>query len=168
MLSVGQEKGNSINNNPYKWFNLIGKEAPVFKSRLIFRDSFDLNLMKDTVLVLNFWFIACKPCRPEIPYLNKLQEKFKRKKFKLISVAWNKEEEFVKLYDSVTKTIILDSLKINYPIIPDGNWISKKYSVSSYPRTFVIKKGIISQILIFTNQPEESYNRWTKEIKRLL
>ena len=164
----GQNNDTSKITDPSKLFELIGKKTPLFKARLLSGEYFDLSLMKDTVIVLNFWFIQCQPCRPEIPYLNKLAAKFKNRKFKLISIAWNTENEFRKLYDPLSKKIILDSLRIGYNIIPDGHWISLKYSVYSYPRTFIIQNGLVKQVLFFTNDPKGSYERWKKEIRKLL
>src|SRR5215210_3754645 len=87
---------NNITAEPdglFKSLALIGKKAPQFNSNTISGKSFDLSLMKDTVVVLNFWFIQCKPCKAEIPYLNKLHDEFKGEKFKLISLAWNNIDE---------------------------------------------------------------------------
>ena len=142
-----------------KSFELVGKTAPQFKSNTISGKEFDLSQIKDTVIVLNFWFIQCKACKPEIPYLNKLLEEFKKQKFKLISLAWNNENDLINANDS---------LKINFEIIPDCKWISDKYFVYSYPRIFFIKNGKVKNVLFFTDKPQESFGDWQRKIRKLL
>ena len=157
--SFSQDKVTEEPDELFKSLALIGKKAPHFNSNTISGKLFDLSLMKDTVVVLNFWFIQCKPCKAEIPYLNKLNEEFKGEKFKLISLAWNNENELINANDS---------LKINYEIIPDCKWISDKYFVNGYPRTFVIKKGKIKTMLFATDNPEQSFEEWKKKLNNLL
>jgi thiol-disulfide isomerase/thioredoxin len=124
------------------------------------------------VVVLNFWFIQCKGCRKEMPYLNRLQEQFKGQKFKLISLAWNTQKELMDLYNNDKKKITINNQELDYDIIPDCKWISEKYFVYAYPTNFLIKNGKVKELLIFdvTSEQslEKSFKGYKKDIQKLL
>lgn len=153
-------------------YTLFGKEAPVFNSKAISGNTFDMSLMGDTVIFLNFWFIQCKGCRGEMPYLNRLQEQFKGQKFKLISLAWNSQKELMDLYVIEKKKVIINNQEIDYDVIPDCKWISEKYFVYSYPTNFVIKNGKVKELIVFDGSSDEgaekSYANYKKEIKKII
>ncbi|WP_231459618.1 MULTISPECIES: TlpA disulfide reductase family protein [unclassified Pedobacter] len=99
-------------------------------------NKYDLRTNTGNVIVLNFWFINCPPCKAEIPELNELVK----------SYADNKEVIFLAVaLDS--KYEIKDFLKTNpyqYNIIDDGRFMADKYGVKSYPTHAVIgKDGIV-------------------------
>ncbi|MGK0324190.1 MAG: thiol-disulfide isomerase/thioredoxin, partial [Psychroserpens sp.] len=50
-------------------------------------NSHTLESLKGKVVVINFWFINCKPCVAEIPDLNKLKAKFNNKDAVFVAIA---------------------------------------------------------------------------------
>jgi len=52
-------------------------EALEFSVKDMDGKSFELSELKGKVVVINFWFVNCKPCVDEMPGLNKIVEKFK-------------------------------------------------------------------------------------------
>ncbi|NLR78410.1 TlpA family protein disulfide reductase [Chitinophaga eiseniae] len=88
----------------------------------------------EKVVVLNFWFIQCKPCVAEMPELNKLAEQYKNNKnVEFISICLNKKEEVAKFFEST---------EFKYRCIPDAQLIAGKYAVTAFPTHIVIdKKG---------------------------
>lgn len=97
---------------------------------------YDLRELTGKVLVLNFWFINCPPCRKEIPELNQLYTKYKDNK-EVIFLAVALDEK----YD------IKQFLKTNpflYNIVSDGRFFSEKHGISSYPTHLVVgKDGLV-------------------------
>lgn len=97
---------------------------------------YDLRELTGKVLVFNFWFINCPPCKQEIPELNELYKKYKDDK-DVIFLAIALDEK----YD------IKQFLKTNpflYPIVSDGRYYAQKYNVSSYPTHLVVgKDGLV-------------------------
>ncbi len=97
---------------------------------------YDLKELTNKVLVFNFWFINCPPCKQEIPELNQLYTKYKDNK-DIIFLAIALDEK----YD------IKQFLKTNpflYPIVSDGRFYTQKYNVSSYPTHLVVgKDGLV-------------------------
>lgn len=103
----------------------------------------DLNGIKydfknDTgkVVVFNFWFINCPPCKQEIPELNDLVEKYKdNKNVTFIAIA---------LDDAYALKTFLKLSPFHYNVIPDGRFYSEKYGVKSYPTHVIVgKDGLI-------------------------
>lgn len=97
---------------------------------------YDLRELTGKVLVFNFWFINCPPCKKEIPELNQMYAKYKdNKDVVFLAIALDEKYE------------IKDFIKTSpffYPIIADGRYYAQKYSVSSYPTHLVVgKDGLV-------------------------
>jgi len=111
--------------------DLIGKEALPFTATDMAGNNYTLESLKGKVIVINFWFVECKPCVMEMPELNELVEKYKNKDVVFLGFAINDEEKIKKF----TKTTIY-----KYNIIPDSKEAVKTYSVNSFPTHIVIDK----------------------------
>jgi peroxiredoxin len=113
---------------------LLGKKASPFTVKDITGKTYSLKKLKGKVVVLNFWFVECKPCVMEIPDLNKLVDKYKGKDVVFIGLATNDKtriENFIK------------NTPFNYQIISDSKAVAEMYKVSSYPTHIVIDKNSI-------------------------
>jgi peroxiredoxin len=58
-------------------FFKTGEKISSFKTKDINGNRVDLKALEGKIVILNFWFIGCSPCRMEIPDLNKLVDSFK-------------------------------------------------------------------------------------------
>lgn len=106
------------------------------------------DFKKDTgkVVVFNFWFINCPPCKKEIPELNDLVNRYKENK-NVVFIA-------IALDDEVALRNFLKLSPFNYNVVPDGRFYSDKYGVRSYPTHVVVgKDGLVkfSTIGLATN-----------------
>jgi peroxiredoxin len=113
---------------------MLGKEALPFSVTDILGNSYSLESLKGKVIVINFWFVECKPCVMEIPELNKLVEKFQGKDVVFLGFANNdqsKIESFLK-----TKTF-------NYHLIAGSGEIATIYNVKAFPTHLIIDKNSI-------------------------
>lgn len=99
-------------------------------------NKFDLRNNKDKIVVLNFWFINCAPCRQEIPELNELVKQYKdNKNVVFIAIALDQRSA---LKDFLRKT------PFDYNIVDEGREYVDKYGVKAYPTHVVIgKDGLI-------------------------
>ncbi|WP_316737230.1 TlpA disulfide reductase family protein [Pedobacter aquatilis] len=103
-----------------------------FKTTDMNGNKFDLRTNTGKVIVLNFWFINCPPCKMEIPELNELVEGYKENKdVVFLAMALDTRSE---LRD------FLKTLPYNYNIVDDARYISDKYGVKAYPTHVVIDK----------------------------
>lgn len=112
--------------------DLIGKEAIAFSATDIHGKKYTLESLKGKIVVLNFWFVECKPCVMEIPELNELVKKYGSKNVVFLGLATNKKEKI----NSFLKTH-----KFNYNLIPSTRKIAGKYNVSGYPTHIIIDQN---------------------------
>ncbi|MBU2922207.1 TlpA family protein disulfide reductase [Winogradskyella psychrotolerans] len=96
-----------------------------------------LESLKGKIVVLNFWFIQCKPCVEEFPDLNKLKKKFKGKSVEFFAVTWNDKNSLINFLNTTT---------LDFTVVPDSKLI-KKFKIPYYPYNIIIdKKGKIEYI----------------------
>jgi len=95
--------------------------------------SINLKDLEGKIVVVNFWFINCAPCRIEMPELNALVDSFKNDKIVFIAVALDKQNDLQKF---------LQTTSFKYRIVGDGGNIAAQYGVGSYPTHLILdKKG---------------------------
>ena len=113
-------------------FFKTGQTLPPFKLRDLNGRKYDSKELAGKIVVLNFWFIGCPPCRAEIPDLNKLvQQNTKRDDVVFLAVALDQRpaiEKFVKQYP------------FEYALVADGRYIADRYSVNSFPTNLVLDR----------------------------
>lgn len=127
-LSENKEKSNKTKEENNE---KIGELSPKYSVRSIYGKKFKSKNLLGKVVVLNFWFTTCSPCKKEIPHLNKLKEKFKGKDVEFIAVALDQEYKIAKF---------LKRNPFKYNIVEDGRWIAEKFDVKLYPSNLIIDK----------------------------
>jgi len=124
-----REGTSAIRESP---FFTTGAKIASFNEKDMKGERFNLKEMVGKVVVLNFWFINCPPCRMEIPELNQLVETYKSNQdVVFIAIALdpvNELEDFLK------------TTPFNYHIIPNGRYTAGKYGIGSYPTHVVLNK----------------------------
>lgn len=111
------------------------KEAKAFQVDSLDGKPYDLSALRGKVIVINFWFIGCAPCRVEMPGLNQLVAEFKGKDVVFLALALDSADELRKF---------LKTTAFNYTIIADAEAVSNSYEVSAFPTHIIIdKKGYI-------------------------
>lgn len=111
-----------------------GVTAPDFIGSTIDGTNVQLSKLKGQVVVLNFWFISCAPCRAEVPGLNDVVENFKKEKVSFVSIATD-SKQMLRNY--------LAKNKFLFKTIADPAFLicQKKYNISGYPTTVIINKN---------------------------
>ena len=102
-----------------------------FKEKTIRGNRIELEKLKGKVVVLNFWFVGCPPCRMEIPELNELTKEFAGREVVFVGVALDEKaavEEF------------LVSTPFDYQQIASGRAIATQYGIKGYPTHAVLDK----------------------------
>ena len=112
--------------------------------------------LEGSVVVFNFWFSACPPCKKEIPELNKLVHEYQNKNIIFIGVSLDNEdrvEDFTYMHT------------FNYKLIPNGDGFIDENHVSSFPTQFIInKEGMLVKRII----GGVTYDEMKDEIDELL
>ncbi len=117
------------------------KESPAFVEGTSFdyfnvkdlnKEKFSKEELKNKVLVINFWFVKCPPCKQEIPDLNKMVEGFENEK-DVIFVAVGLDEDWeIKEF--------LKETPFKYHQIAYGRTIANKFGVKGYPTHVVVDR----------------------------
>ncbi len=112
--------------------------APPFQLHDLTGQEVRLSDHADDLVILNFWFTSCPPCRHEIPQL----------------AAFHEENPELPLYgisvdrmDTRRLERYARKLGINYPVLhdPEGR-VAQAYGVSLFPTTVVIRRGEIAAV----------------------
>lgn len=109
------------------------KPAKQFSLPAFTGGTISLGDYKGSVVVLDFWFPNCGPCRASFPYVRKLIDKYKDNNdvaFLAINAIAGQEPFVMPL---------LRSEQINWlPLKGDIEWCTGVYGVSAFPTTFLI------------------------------
>lgn len=118
-------------------FFTTGSSISSFRTTDINGRKYNLKELRGKVVVLNFWFINCPPCRKEIPELNKIVADYQQ----------NKDVVFlaIALDDKTALKEFLQELPFDYNIVDEGRFIAQQYRITSYPTHVVVdKEGKVS------------------------
>jgi len=109
-----------------------GEKIKSFGTNDIEGNKIDLKNLEGKIIVLNFWFINCAPCRIEMPDLNDLVDSFKtNQNIVFISIALDSREDL----QNFLKTFFF-----KYRIIGDGGNIAAEYGIGSYPTHIILNR----------------------------
>ena len=75
---------------------LKGSPGPDFSLKDVNGNIYKLTDFKGNIVYIDFWATWCKPCIAEIPHLEKLQEEFKDKDIKFVSISIDSEKDSLK------------------------------------------------------------------------
>jgi thiol-disulfide isomerase/thioredoxin len=107
-----------------------GKVIKLFKTTDITGNPVDLTKAEGRIVVLNFWFINCMPCRMEIPDLNTLANEFKdNPNVVFISVGLDFKEDI---------EYFLQRMPFAYTLIDNGKSIADQYGIKMFPTNLVV------------------------------
>jgi len=135
-----------------------GTKAPNFSVKDIFGKKFKSKDLKGKVIVLNFWFINCAPCKKEIPDLNKLKNDFKGKDVVFLALGLDEAYKIAKFRKTNP---------FNYNTVADSRWLADKFDVKVYPTNIVInKEGNIS--FFKSSYRKDIYDIMSYEIDKVL
>jgi len=109
-----------------------GQKLQSFSATDINGNKIKLNELAGKVVVLNFWFIGCPPCRMEIPELNKIAVRYAHDPgVVFVAIALDQK------YD--IKQYIKDN-PFGYHIIDDGGMYAGMYKINLFPTNVVLDK----------------------------
>lgn len=128
-----------------------GKNAPDFVAKDLDDNKVSLSKLKGKVVVLKFWFIACKPCVEEMPMLNKMIENKYKDSKDVVFLA--------PCLDAKIKDInkLLDKHPFRYTSLYNAHDIAINYGIIAFPTHVVIDKdGIITYANLSSNGTTKS------------
>lgn len=125
----------------YKNPSLTGQVATSFYLADETGQFYTLKDLEGHVVLLNYWFVGCKPCELELPYEKTLVKELEDEKFKLVNICTNTPEE-------VWKHFVEENEMPGINLYAKGNWgkkLTDAYQVTGFPTYVLIdKNGIIA------------------------
>lgn len=98
------------------------------------------DIAKEKVILLDFWYTACEPCRMQNSKLVKIYDSYKTKGFEIVSISIDRDTaDFIRTIhdDNMSWTNLIDR--------SDQTGVKHIYEISHYPTNVLIdKKGIIA------------------------
>ncbi len=91
-----------------------------------------LNDLRGKVVLINFWFINCPPCRAEMPDLNELKTEYANKDVEFIGITFDQKSNV---------EAFLKTLPFEFQIIPDAQKIIGEYGIMGFPTSVVLDKN---------------------------
>ena len=137
---------------------LLGMPASEFIAKDIKGKKVQLSALNGKIVVLNFWFIECKPCVMEIPDLNELYSSYRKEDVVFIALATNEKKQ---LKSFLKKTAF------NYRIIPDSQATAALYNIKGFPTSVIIDQQGIIQYVSMGIGPNNK-ERLAEEINKLM
>jgi peroxiredoxin len=114
----------------------IGNDAPLFTLPDKDGNAVSLSSFKGNYVLIDFWASWCAPCRREHPNLIKLNESYKNKGLKILSISMDKRKELwlkAIVEDKLTWTQLSDLKALDSEV---GN----NYGIKILPTNFLIDK----------------------------
>ena len=114
-------------------FFRTGSKFSHFKTTDINGNKINTKNMAGKIIVLNFWFINCPPCRQEMPELNKLSDTYRSdSSIVFLAIALDKKYDLEQF---------LNGSGFGYTIIDNGRFITDQYHINSYPTNVVVDQN---------------------------
>ncbi|MFN0085551.1 MAG: redoxin domain-containing protein [Blastocatellia bacterium] len=100
------------------------KGFPEFQAVSLKGVSYDLASLRGKVVVLNFWYIGCGPCKAEMPDLNRLVKENAGREIVFLAPA---------LDDAESLRAFLKEAAFDYEIIPDSQSLTNRLEIKAFP-----------------------------------
>ena len=110
----------------------------------------DLSQYKGKVVYLDFWASWCGPCKQSFPWMNKLQEQYKRDGFEIVAVNLDTSRKEAEAF--------LAKIPANFDVAFDKTGkTAKQYQLKAMPSSFLIdRKGkLVHKSLGYRNEEKK-------------
>lgn len=119
---------------------LRGMKAPDFTAVDINGKEYKLSDFLGKVVVLDFWFTGCIPCKAEMPYMDKIAESLKNEDIQFISMSLDTGDQLLATWQEMVKDKTGATLHLN---IPQGfkSSVTQTFGIRAVPRIVIIDKN---------------------------
>jgi len=133
---------------------LKGKPSPEFDYDNHKGGKTKLSDLKGKYVYIDLWATWCAPCRAEIPYLQKIEEKYHGKNIEFVSISIDKAKDVEKW-----KKFVTDKNLGGVQLFADKDWESEfvtGYGVTGIPRFIIVdpKGNVLSSDAARPSSPE--------------
>ncbi len=120
--------------NRFETLKVGTKATPIIATDVRTGKALNLNEFKGKVVLLDFWYLSCMPCRMLMPKLQKLQERFRNENVVIIGIN---------VRDTAPKEIIrfLNEKQLLYAqYYQTGKLLAWDYKLQAFPTTVILGK----------------------------
>ena len=110
---------------------LVDRQATDFAAETLDRGTIRLSSLKDKVVLLNFWGIWCRPCRFEVPELNRMHQELRPKGFQILAINFGDDRRDVARF-------VVDN-QIRYPVV-FADTLIQLYNIRAFPTNIVVDR----------------------------
>ncbi|HET8946644.1 MAG TPA: TlpA disulfide reductase family protein [Candidatus Polarisedimenticolia bacterium] len=123
-----------------------GKPAPDFSLYDLAGNTVTLAQERGHVVLLNFWYSSCVPCRRETPDLATLHKTYSLHGFKVLGI--NLDDLLIPDAGGASLKVFLQEFKPPYPILLGSNDVMEAYGgVPVQPISFLIdRRGMVAKV----------------------
>ena len=109
------------------------KAMPVISLQDMDGKSIKGDQFKNSVVVFDFWATWCGPCIAEIPFLNRLQEKYKDRGVKVVGVT-------LASGDAGEVKPFVSRFKMAYPVLMGNDDQAYDLNIMGFPTTYIVDR----------------------------
>ncbi len=121
----------------------------------------NLNGLKSKVKMIQFTSVSCGPCRMSIPFLNKLQNIYKKGEFDFVAIECSTQNiEALKRYS--------DKNSIQYKFLHSTKTVLNDYQITGFPVFFILDSENIVRHVINGYAVDKTDNEITQKINQML
>ncbi len=110
---------------------LLGEAAPDFSSKSLDGKEYSLEKLKGRVLLLDFWASWCKPCRIEMPIVEKLYQEYKNKGLVVLGIN-DENPELMRNF--------LKESAVTFPLLLDDGEIMHSFKIRAIPTLILLDR----------------------------
>ncbi|MCX6240765.1 MAG: redoxin domain-containing protein [Bacteroidetes bacterium] len=111
-----------------------GSVAPDWKLVSLKGDTVSLKQLRGKVVLLDFFYKSCYPCRLAIPHLQEIHKKYGAQDVVVVGIdAVDKKTDELKA--------MLDKEGVSYTVLLAEKDLAKKYQITGYPTVYILDRG---------------------------
>lgn len=118
---------------------LKGMPAPDFTAVDVNGKEYKMSDFAGKVVVLDFWFTGCIPCKAEMPFMEGIAESMEGDPIQFISMSLDTGDQLVEAWKAMVKDQKGPVLNLNVPLGFKSE-LAQKYGIRSVPRIVIVDK----------------------------
>lgn len=114
---------------------LVGTKAPAFRLPDMSGRQHSLRSKQGKTLLVNFWATFCRPCKEEMPSMEKLTRKFDRRGLEVLAVTQDQKRRSVR---SFLSRFLPNSRPRMTVLFDPENAVAPKFGTEKIPETYLV------------------------------
>lgn len=138
----------------------VGRPAPPIAGKDLNGKPVNLASLRGNVVIVDFWASWCKPCKDEMPVLQRLHAKYGKHGLSVVGVSVDEEAGNAKAFAK--------KLKVTFPSIHDGDHaIAESYKPKKMPTSVIVDRKGVVRFVHAGFRPEDA-RKIEQEVRSLL